>query len=200
MSAVSPAAPALAPEDAARAAFYGLIARLCYAAPDSAVLAQIVDANAFEGDSPVARAWAELVAASRTAFPVMLEQEHTDLLVGTGKAEVTPYLTHYTIKYATDNPLVGLRQRLASWGLGRRETAHEPEDHIAGIFETMRFAIAVQQRSFDEQKDFFETFLYRGAIGFCDAVNASPKSVFYKPVAGFTRAFVELEHNAFEIA
>jgi TorA maturation chaperone TorD len=198
MSAARPAA-ALDPQDEARAAFYGLVARLFYDPPDSAVLAQIVDANAFEGESAVARAWSELVAASRSAFPVLLEQEHTDLFVGTGKAEVTPYLTHYTIKYATENPLVELRQRLARWGLGRRDSAHEPEDHIAGIFETMRFAIAVQQRSFEEQKEFFDAFVYRGTIGFCAAVNASQKSVFYRPVATFTQAFVELEKSAFEI-
>lgn len=200
MSSPTPAGAALAPEDEARAALYGLIARLFYAAPDSAVLAQIVDADAFEGDSAVARAWAALVGASRSAFPVMLEQEHTDLFVGTGKAEVTPYLTHYTIKYATDNPLVDLRQQLARWGLGRRETAYEPEDHIAGVFETMRFAIAVQQRNPAEQKDFFDTYVYRGTLGFCDAVNASPKSVFYKLVADFTREFVALENAAFEMA
>lgn len=199
MSAAATAG-ALAPEDEARAALYGLIARLFYAAPDKAVLAQIVDARAVEGEGDLAHAWADLVVASRNAFPVMLEQEHTDLFIGTGKAEVTPYLTHYTIKYATENPLVELRQQLARWGLGRREEAHEPEDHIAAIFETMRFAIAVQQRDLEAQKAFFDAFLYRGAISFCDAVTASGKSVFYKPVAAFARAFIELEKNAFEMA
>jgi len=193
------AAPALAPEDEARAALYALIARLFYAAPDSAVLAQIVNAPAIEGDGDLAGAWAELVAASRSAFPVMLEQEHTDLLIGTGRAEVTPYLTHYTIKFATDNPLVEIRQQLARWGIARRESAHEPEDHVASLCETMRFAIAVQHRSEEEQKAYFERFLYRGAVAFCDAVSASPKAVFYRLVARFARAFFELEHKAFEM-
>ncbi len=127
----------------------------------------------------------------------MLENEHTDLFIGTGKAEITPYLTHYTIKYATDNPLVELRQQLKRWGIGRRETANEPEDHIAGLCEAMRFAIAVQHRSVEEQKEFFERFLYRGAIAFCDALTASPKAVFYRVVARFARAFFELEREAF---
>lgn len=189
----------LQPEDAARAGIYGLIARLFYAAPDSAVLAQIVDMPPIEGDGDLARAWGALVEASRSAFPVVLAQEHTDLLVGTGKAEVTPYLTHYTIKYATDNPLVELRQQLKRWGMGRREDAHEPEDHIAGLCETMRFAIAVQHRDEEEQQVYFERFLYRGAIAFCDAVSASPKAVFYRLVARFARAFFELEREAFEM-
>jgi len=188
----------LAPEDEARAALYGLIARLFYVAPDEGVLGQLLHSTAFEGSQlPIALAWRELVEAGRTVFPVVLESEHTDLFVGTGKAEVTPYLTHYTIKYATDNPLVELRQQLIRWGMARRDNAHEPEDHIAGVCEVMRFAIAVQQRSEEEQKTFFERFLYRGGIAFCDAVSASPKAVFYRKVAAFTRAFFEVEHEAF---
>ena len=188
----------LQPEDEARAGIYGLIARLFYAPPDEGVLGQLLHSNAFEGSQePIALAWRELVEAGRTAFPVVLENEHTELFVGTGKSEVTPYLTHYTIKYAIDNPLVELRQQLTRWGMARRESANEPEDHIAGVCETMRFAIAVQHRSEEEQKSFFEHFIYRGGVAFCDAVTASPKAVFYRRAAVFARAFFEVEHEAF---
>lgn len=191
----------LAPEDEARAAIYGLIARLFYSAPDEAVLGQILHSTAFEGsDAPVAQAWRDLVESCRNVYPVVLENEHTELFIGTGKAEVTPYLSHYTIEFATDNPLVELRQQLARWGLQRRENANEPEDHIAGVCESLRFAIAVQQRSPQEQQAFFDHFIYPGAIPFCDAVSASPKAVFYRRVAAFTRAFLELERTAFDIA
>jgi TorA maturation chaperone TorD len=195
------AAPAeLQPEDEARAAVYGLIARLFYAPPDDGVLAQILHANAFEGsDAPIALAWRELAAAAKTAFPVKLENEHTELFVGTGRAEVTPYLTHYIIKHESDNPLVDVRQQLKRWGMARRESAHEPEDHIAGLCETMRFAIAVQHRADEEQKQFFDRFIYRGALSFCDAVTASPKAGFYRLVARFARAFFELEREAFSM-
>jgi TorA maturation chaperone TorD len=188
----------LQPEDAARAGIYGLIARLFYAAPDEGVLGQILHSQAFEeSGEPIALAWRELVEAARTAFPVRLENEHTELFVGTGRSEVTPYLTHYTIKYATDNPLVELRQQLIRWGMARRENVNEPEDHIAGICETMRFAIAAQHRSDEEQRGFFERFIFRGGVAFCDAVTASPKAVFYRRVAVFARAFFDLEHEAF---
>ena len=197
---MSAQAQPLAPEDETRAALYGLIARLFYGPPDQAVLAFIVNANAFgEGDQPVARAWRELVEASSKAFPVMLESEHTDLFVGTGRAEVTPYLSHYVIDTATENPLVALRQQQARWGMGRRDSANEPEDHIAVICETLRFAIAVQQRNDEEQKVFFERFLYPAAISFCDAVSASSKAVFYRRVAAFAREFFELERQAFSM-
>lgn len=199
---VTEPAPAagLAPEDEARAAIYGLIARLFYAPPDQDVLGQVLHSSAFEGSAePVAIAWRELVDACRTAFPVVLENEHTDLFAGTGKAEVTPYLTHYTIKYATDNPLVELRQQLIGWGMARKEKANEPEDHIAGICEVMRLAIAVQHRSVEEQKTFFDRFVYRGGIAFFDAVSASAKADFYRRVVRFARAFFELEREAFEM-
>jgi TorA maturation chaperone TorD len=189
-----------APEDAARAAIYGLIARLFYAAPDKDLLGQILHAELFgPGESAPARAWRDLVAACRDAFPVVLENEHTELFVGTGKAEITPYLSHYVLKHANDNPLVELRQQLAAWGIGRRESAGETEDHIAGVCETMRFAIAVQHRSEEEQKQFFDRFVYRGASAFCDAVSASPKASFYGLVARFARAFLDLEREAFSM-
>lgn len=193
------AATPLAPEDAARAATYGLIARLFYGPPDENLLGQILHGAGYEGEGPLAQAWAELRAASRSAFPVVLRQEHTDLFIGTGKAEVTSYLTHYTIRYATDTPLVDVRRQFREWGIARRESASEPEDHVSSLCEAMRFAIAVQHRSEEEQRDFFDRFLYRGAISFCDAVSASPKAVFYNLVARFARAFFELENEAFRM-
>ena len=194
------AASALAPEDEARAAVYGLIARLFYAPPDQGVLGQVLHANAFEGSKePIALAWRELTEACRNALPAKLEDEHTQLFVGTGKAEITPYLTHYTIQYATDNPLVDLRQQLGRWGMRRKENANEPEDHIAGICDAMRIAIAVQHRELVEQKAFFERYLYPGGKAFCDAVTGSTKADFYRRVAKFAREFLEVEREAFEM-
>jgi TorA maturation chaperone TorD len=57
----------------------------------------------------------------------------------------------------------------------------------------------VQQRSPDDQKMFFERFVYRGASAFCDAVTASPKADFYRRVARFGRAFLDIEKTAFEM-
>lgn len=190
----------LDPEDAARAALYGLIAQLFYAPPDQNVLAQILNARAFEGDEgALALRWRELAERSRTAFPVMLENEHTDLFIGTGKAPVTPYLIHYTADRTLDNPLVQLRKQLAEWGLSRSARASEPEDHVSGVCESMRLAIASQHRSLEEQKSFFDLFIYKGAIAFFAAVIASPKSDFYRSVARFAAEFVEVERRAFDM-
>jgi TorA maturation chaperone TorD len=189
----------VAPEETARANLYGLIARLFYAPPDEQLISELLRAQPIAGDSPIAAAWREMVEACRNAFPVTLENEHTVLFVGTGKAEVTPYLSHYVVKYATDNPLVELRQQLAAWGIGRREEVAEYEDHVSGVCETMRFAIAVQQRSPEEQRTFFDRFVFRGGTAFCDAVSASKNARFYQHVAHFARAFLDIEKAAFEM-
>jgi TorA maturation chaperone TorD len=196
----------IASEDAARANFYGLIARLFYAPPDAQLVAQLLQAGPMqleaernaEGEA-LAAAWGEMLDACRTAFPAALENEHTELFVGTGKAAVTPYLSHYVLRHSNDSPLVDLRAQLGAWGIARREDVPEYEDHVSGVCETMRFVIAVQQRSPEEQQAFFDRFVYRGTAAFCDAVSASSQARFYRPVARFARTFLEVEKSAFEM-
>jgi len=193
-------APTLPPEEAARAGLYGLIARLFYAPPDEQFISELQLANVDASDaSPLAAAWRAMVDASRTAFPAALRDEHTVLFVGTGKCEVTPYLSHYLLRHSSDSPLVGVRQLLHSWGLARKEGVAEYEDHVAGICETMRFVIAVQQRPPEEQKLLFDRFVYRGASAFCNAVSTSKDARFYRLVANFAQGFFEVEKTAFEM-
>ena len=199
--------PTASPEDEARAQLYGLVSRLFHAAPDAQLLSALVHAEGFRGGDDerteqgraLALAWRELTDACRSAFPVLLAHEHTELFASPGRAEVTPYLMHYVMQYESETPLVELRRQLAEWGIARRESVHEPEDHISALCETMRFAIAVQQRPLAEQKAFFNRYLYRGAIAFCNAVRASDRARFYKHVAEFSGAFLEVEREAFEI-
>lgn len=194
-------AGALDPEDEARAALYGLIAQLFYAPPDQGVLVQILNAGTLEGgDAGLPLRWQELVERCRSASPELLENEHTDLFIGTGRAAVTPYLIHYLVERSTDNPLVQLRKQLAEWGISRRNRTSEPEDHISSVCEVMRFAIAVQHRSLEEQKAFFDRFVYEGGVAFCDAVIASAKADFYRAVAAFAGEFLRLERSAFDMA
>lgn len=192
-------APTLPPEEAARANLYGLIARLFYAPPDEHLISEFLAAERGDDPSPLNVAWRALVEECRTAFPAALRDEHTVLFIGTGKSEVTPYLAHYLARHASDSPLVGLRQLLDSWGIARREGVAEYEDHIAGVCETMRFVIAVQQRPPEEQKILFERYVYRGGRAFCAAVSASKDARFYRLVANFAQAFLEIEKTAFEM-
>lgn len=193
--------PTLPPEEAARANLYGLIARLFYAPPDEQLISELLQSTGADGadTSPLAIASRAMLDACRTAFPATLRDEHTQLFIGTGKSEVTPYLSRYLARHSSDNPLVGLRQLLDSWGIARREGVAEYEDHIAGVCETMRFVIAVQQRPPEEQKILFDRFLYRGASAFCTAVSTSKDARFYRLVANFAQAFLEIEKTAFEM-
>jgi len=190
----------VAPEDLARANFYGLVSRLFYGAPDQQLISELRGAPQMEGDGALATAWRELVDACASSFPVALENEHTGLFIGTGRAEVTPYLSSYVMRHSSDTPLVELRGQLAAWGISRREGVAEYEDHVSAVFETMRFAIAVQQRDAEEQRAFFDRFIYRGATAFCNAVTASPNARFYATVARFTQVFLDIEKDGFEMA
>jgi TorA maturation chaperone TorD len=189
------------PEDLARANLYGILARLYFAPPDAQLLAALANAqdDAAMGDSPLGEAWRALVEACRSAFPVMLENEHTALFVGTGKAAVTPYLSNYVLRHQSDTPLAELRETLRGLGIARREGIGEYEDHVAGLMETMRYLIAVQRRSLEEQRDFFARFIYDGAVAFCVALSDSDQASFYKRVARLTRIFLDIEKNAFSM-
>jgi TorA maturation chaperone TorD len=199
--ALPESAPPLAPEDLARADLYGVLARLYYAAPDAQLLAALAhapDADAAR-DSPLAEAWEALRAACRSAFPVLLENEHTLLFVGTGKAEVTPYLSKYVLRHQADTPLADVREALRRLGIARREGVGEYEDHVAGMLETMRFLIAVQRQNLEVQRDFFERYVYDGAIALCSALSDSQHASFYKIVARLTRIYMDVEKNAFSM-
>ncbi len=95
--------------------------------------------------------------------------------------------------------LVRLREQISALGLARRESVFEVEDHVSGIGDVMRWLIE-NGRPLQEQQQFFATFLYPGAIPFYAAVQNAVSSRFYKPVAAFALAFLELEKASFEMA
>ncbi len=199
--------PQVSPEDESRANLYGLLARLFYAPPDANLLSELRQAAPppEEGDGLTAEgaalksAWAGLVEACAGAFPARLEEEHFQVFVGVGKAQVTPYLTAYMERREGENPLVRLRGQLADWGLARREQAAEPEDHVSALCETMRWLIVRRQASLEEQRRMFEDYLFTPGVRFCSAVTACEDTKFYRRVAHLLRALLEVEHKAFEI-
>jgi TorA maturation chaperone TorD len=190
----------LPPEEAARANFYGLLARLFYAPPDAQLLqtlAATTDIDAEEGG--IADAWRGLARAAAKADPEAVRQEYDTVFVGTGKSPVTLYACAYSIRYASEAPLAELRSELARLGLARREEASEPEDHIAALCDTMRHLIAVQKRALTDQRRFFQRWIEPAAQSLCNAIEAEPGTSFYKPVARFAKAFFDIERYAFEM-
>ena len=201
-AAGSVASSGIEPEDQARANLYGLVSRLFYAPADSHLLAEICHTGeggeAQESAGGLLPAWRNLQEACRNAYPPVVKQEYDSLFVGVGRAEITPYLSAYAEASAPDRFLVRLRQQISDLGLARRESAFEVEDHVSGLNDVMRWFIE-SGRPLREQQQFFATFLYQGAIPFYAAVQNAASSRFYKPVAAFALAFLELEKAAFEM-
>jgi len=191
----------LAEEEQGRANLYALLARLFYAPPDRALLQSLAAADeivAEDAASPLASAWRKLAAAAAAVDEEAAREEYEGVFVGTGKAEVTLYTCAYTVKTSLDNPLVEIREFLSAQGLVRRDNANEPEDHIAGLCETMRHLIAADGKD-GEQRRFFTAFVWPAANPLCDAIMRSPSTNFYKHVASLAQSFFAVEHAAFEM-
>ncbi len=191
-------------EDQARADFYALIARLFYAGPDAALLAAIAGADDIAGageNAPLAAAWRALGAAAGAMDAEAAQAEYDSVFVGTGKAEITPYVTQYLAESMKENVLVQLRADLAAMGLGRDHGVAEYEDHFSGLCEVMRHLIFFgSDVAVQKQKSFFLRYLVPCYAIVCDAVTVSPNTNFYKHVARFTKAFLDVEAESFEIA
>jgi TorA maturation chaperone TorD len=190
----------LPPEEAARANFYGLLARLFYAPPDAALLQTLAGAAGIEAEEGgIGEAWNGLCGAALAADPEAVRDEYDTVFVGTGKSPVTLYACAYSIRYSSEAPLAVLRGELASLGLSRREGTSEPEDHIAALCETMRHLIAVKSRALEEQSRFFKRWIGPAFEPLCAAIEAEPRTSFYKPVGRFANAFLSVERNAFDM-
>ena len=190
------------PEDRARADLYALIATLFYAPPETGLLQSIAEADEIVGEDdsiPLAEAWAQLQRACAATNEDAVQEEYDALLIGVGKAVVTPYVGAHLEQSGSESLLVGLRAFLAERGLGRQASVSEPEDHIAALCEVMRHLISVQRAGIDEQRECFHEYIYPGAIRLCDAIIQSELASFYKSVAGFAKSFFELERTAFEM-
>lgn len=192
-------------EDRARADFYALISRLFYAGPDAGLLAAIAGADEIAGETEnvtLAQTWKILISAAAAMDAEAAQEEYDRVFVGTGKAEITPYASHYLAESVKENVLVRLRTELEALGLERDQGAAEYEDHFSGLCEVMRHLIGAGPSVATAQKQeiFFTRYLVPCYSSFCNAVTASPNTDFYKYVGRFTKAFLDVESESFEIA
>lgn len=191
-------------EETARAEVYGLLAALYYAPPTPALLAQlrvaVTEAPAAGGflEEP----WRDLVAAARARGDAQIASEYDALFGGVGKPEVYLFGSHYISGFLNEKPLAVLRGDLAVLGLARDEAVSETEDHFACVCEVMRYLIAgddVAVANLTQQRQFFTTHLQPWALAMCDNIAAHPRAVFYAALAAFTRAFLNVETQAFDM-
>jgi TorA maturation chaperone TorD len=197
---------ALPPEEAARANFYALLGRLFRAAPDAALLAALAASEPLpaEGDVAIAAAWRSLIDASSAMDAEAAAGEYEALFDGVGKAAVSIYAGFYSGAPSIDHPRVRLQADLAALGLARPGSVSEPEDHFAGLFETMRVLVGGgagrEPAPLADQKRFFDAYLQPSAPKFMKALGASPKSNYYRTVAALGAAFISLESDSFQLA
>ena len=194
------AQPVLTPEDEARRDCYAMLARLFYAAPAQTLLNTVAMAGSTDGDGDVAKALHALALAARVADPIEEHQRFDDLFIGTGKAPVTPYLSHYLVESGREKILVRLRDDLTALGLARKESAREPEDHIAGLCELMRHLVGQGsgEASLARQREIFERYLARGFGPLCEVVRAAADpGPFFVALANFANAFLSVEAESF---
>jgi TorA maturation chaperone TorD len=192
-------------EELQRAELYGLLSRLWFAPPDDALLGQFAVAvtAAPQPGSFLESPWQDLVAAMRATGVDQAGAEHTALFIGAGKADVLPYASFHIVGTLNDQPLVALRTDLAALGLTSAAPEGETEDHVAIVLEVMRYLIAGDDLAvcnLEQQRRFFRTHVQPWVGGsLCDAVEQHPAARVYAALARFTRAFVEVEAQAFDL-
>lgn len=204
MNNAIPVSPSALDEETARAEVYGLLAALYYAPPTPEFMAQlrvaVTEAPAAGGflEEP----WRDLVAAARAVDDEAVANEYDSLFGGVGKPEVYLFGSHYLSGFLNEKPLAALRSDLAELGLARDEAMPETEDHVAYISEVMRYLIAgdeVEVANLTQQQKFFTKHVLPWVPQMCDAIAAHPKARFYGALAGFTRAFVSVESQGFDM-
>ncbi len=191
-------------EELERAELYGLLARCWHAAPDEALFRQFAVAvtEAPQSGSFLEPPWQALVAAMRGSSVEAADDEFAALFLGTGKPDVFLYGSHYMAGSLNEKPLVELRSDLAALGLTRDTTSCETEDHVAYLFELMRYLIAgddVAVCNLESQRRIFRAHLQPWLVDLCDTVERHPRAKLYAALAGFTRAFAEVETQAFDM-
>lgn len=192
-------------EETARAEIYGLLAQLYYAPPGEDLLAalRVAVTEAPAQGAFLEEPWREVVAAARAQDERGIADEFDALFGGVGKPDVYLFGSHYLSGFLNEKPLARLRTTLAGLGLGRDDaTMPETEDHISFVCEVMRYLIAgddVAVSNLTKQGEFFAEYLQPWGTEMCDAIAAHPKAKFYRALAEFTRAFLSVEAQGFDM-
>lgn len=191
-------------EEIARAELYGLLAHLFYAPPGPDLLAQLRVAVTQAPDSGafLEEPWRALVAAARRLSDAEIADEFDALFGGVGKPEVFVYGSWYQSGFLNEKPLAQLRSDLAALGLQRPEQVAETEDHVASVFEVMRYLIAgddVAICNLTQQATFFSHHVQTWLPQLCQQLQQSGRADFYKHLADLTAAFVSVEAQGFDL-
>ena len=84
----------------------------------------------------------------------------------------------------------------------RRSSNPTTEDHVAYVFEVMRYLIAGDDAAvsnLEQQRRFFRAHVQPWVDKLADAVDAQPQALLWREVAALTRAFVQVETQGFDM-
>ena len=191
-------------EETARAEVYGLLAALFYAAPSAALYDKLRMAvtQAPAAGALLESSWSELVGAAREHSLADISREYDALFGGVGKPEVYLFGSHYLSGFLNEKPLAALRNDIAALGLARDEAMPETEDHVAYLFEVMRYLIAgddVEVANLTRQREFFTRHLQPWVSLMCGTIAQHPKARFYLALSAFAQAFISIEAQGFDM-
>lgn len=187
-------------EDLLRAHFYGLLAQLFSAPPNTDRLAQLHMLGRDETD--LGQALGRLADAALPDRVAAIEEEFNTLFVGLSRGELLPYASYYQTGFLHDRPLALLRTDLARLRIAGNDANSEPEDHIATLCEIMQGLIEGRfgaPASLATQRTFFETHLAPWLTRFFIDLESSPVAAFYAPVGTIGRLFIAIETDAFRM-
>jgi TorA maturation chaperone TorD len=191
-------------EELQRAELYGLLSRLWRAPPDAGLLGQFAVAvtQALQPGSFLEGPWQALVAAMRATTADAARAEYEDLFVAPGKAEIFPYASYHLAGALNETPLVELRRDLAALGLEQDPASGDTEDHVAFVFEVMRWLIAgddIEVCNLEQQRRVFRVHVQSWIGMLTEAVDRHPRARLYREVAAMTQAFIDVETQAFDM-
>ena len=176
-----------------RAAAYGMLAALLRDVPDAALMSQVAKFSGVdEGGDEMALSMSLLGLAAERCSIESVNDEYHALFIGIGRGELLPYGSFYLTGFLMEKPLGDLRDDLDRLGFEREAEVHEPEDHVAALCEVM--AMLIQDgSSIDTQRVFFVSHINSWFKQFFTEMSAADNAVFYKAVARFGAAFLEIE-------
>jgi TorA maturation chaperone TorD len=192
---------AVEPEEQARADMYALVARMLHAAPDATLLSTLAGADAIVGQSghPLDRAWERLVLGASVIDEASAAAEFNALFISVGTPKINPYASLYMTGFINEKPLVALRDDLARLGLGRAPGQREMEDHLGALCEAMRLMVTGGVQPLANQQRFFDTHIAPWYLRCLQDIRSAPEANFYRLVADFAQAFLDVEAEAFAL-
>ncbi len=182
-----------------RANTYNLLAGLLSAPPTDKVLStlsQIGGKSPDPANKPLSAAWIAVAKSAHSATSKAIHDEYQTLFIGITRGEIIPYASWYVSGFLMEKPLANIRRDLNIMGIKRCKNTHEPEDHVAALFEVMTLLI---QDNNEAHIAFFKNHIEPWINRLFHDIAYAQSADFYRSIAQLGIAFMTLEKNLLEL-